>query len=364
MVSRAADRTLESTVRRTRSPSTGYGAPVRVNSRRVLAVSSVVGFALLSGCGAQVDTAKVVHTRTTMPAAEANAGNRQSDPTGEPKANDEAFTNDKLRVIDPCAVLTSDILSAVGTPADNTPGDLGSCGNYMKDKDGKELNITVYLGESITSGDDADLNIGGLPAIEEGTDSEACFVTAITSTTPNMGIKLQTGGDGEDLCEPAKTVLTSIVELIRTDPPTYDLAKGTLVDQDPCTLVGEAELDAATGVSLDAEPYNVHWCSFRGEDVTVTAWFRTGYDPKTTATDKVQAVDLGGGVTGYQELVTNTADNTSCRIEWAHRPLPEGDDQAEVVTTYYDTYAPQAGADPCAPGHAVAKLLIGALPKP
>lgn len=364
MVSRAADRTLESTVRRTRSPSTGYGAPVRVNSRRVLAVLSVVGFALLSGCGAKVDTAKVTYTRTTMPAAEANAENRQSDPTGEPKANDEAFTNEKLRLIDPCALLTSDILSAVGTPSDSSRSDLGSCGNYMKDKDGKELNITVYVGESIMDALDADLNIGGLPAIEESTDSEACFVTAITSTTPNIGIKLQTGGDGDDLCEPAKTVLTSMVELIRTDPPTYDLAKGTLVDLDPCTIVDRAELDAAAGVSLDDEPYNVHWCAFRGEDVNVTAWFRTGYDPKMGASDKVQPVDLGSGITGYQELVTNSADSTSCRIEWAHRMLPEGDDQAEVVTMYYDTYAPQEGSDPCAPGHALAKLYIAALPKP
>lgn len=325
---------------------------------------SVFGFALLSGCGAQVDTAKVVYTRTTMPAAEANAANRESDPTGEPKANDEAFTNEKLRVINPCGLLTTDILSAVGTPADNSPSDLGSCGNYMKDKDGKELNLTVYVGESITNALDADLNIGGLPAIEQSTDSEACFITAVTSTTPNIGIKLQTGGDGDDLCEPAKTVLTSIVELIREDPPTYDLGNGTLVDADPCTIVDRAELDAATGVTLDDEPYNVHWCAFSGDDVSLNAWFRTGYDPKETATDKTQPVDLGSGVTGYQELVTNTADSTSCRLEWAHRALPEGDDQAEIVTVYYDNYAPQQGVDACAPGQAAAKLYIAALPKP
>jgi hypothetical protein len=331
---------------------------------KLLAVLSLSGFALLAGCGAKVDTTKVVYTRTTMPAAEANADSRRSDPTGEPKANDEAFTNDKLRVIDPCALLSDDILSAVGTPSDSSPNDLGSCGNYMKDKDGKELNITVHVGEAITSALDADLNIGGLPGIEESTDSEACFVTAITSTTPNIGIKLQTGGDGDDLCEPAKTVLTSIVELIRTDPPTHDLGQGTLVDVDPCTVVEGAELDAATGVSLDEEPYNVHWCAFRADDVSITAWFRTGYDPKATVTDKVQQVDLGSGVTGFQEVVTNTADSTSCRIEWAHRALPEGDDQAEVVTMYYDTYAPQQGVDPCAVGHAVAKLYIAALPKP
>lgn len=363
-MSRAADRTVESTVRRTRSASTGYGAPVRVNSRRLLAVLSVLGFALLSGCGTQVDTAKVVYTRTTLPAAEANANNRESEPTGEPKANDEAFTNEKLRVIDPCALLTDDILSAVGTPADNSRSDLGSCGNYMKDKDGKELNIAVYVGVSITSGDDADLNIGGLPATEQSSDSDACFVTAITSTTPTIGIKLQTGGDGGDLCEPGKTVLTSIVELIRADPPTYDLGNGTIVDQDPCAVVAKSELDAATGVTLDDEPYNVHWCAFSGGDVSVNAWFRTGYDPKETATDKTQPVDLGGGVTGYQELVTDTADSTSCRLEWAHRALPEGDGQAEVVTVYYDNYAPQQGVDPCAPGQSVAKLYIAALPKP
>jgi hypothetical protein len=363
-VSRAAGRVLESTVRRTRSGSTGYGAPVRVNSRRLVAVLSVFGFVLLSGCGAKVDTTKVVYTRTTMPAAEANAGNRGSEPTGEPKANDEAFTNDKLRVIDPCGLLTTDILSAVGTPAENSPSDLGSCGNYMKDKGGRELNVTVYVGESIINASSADFDIGGLPAIEQSSDSEACFVTAVTSTTPNIGIKVQIGGDGEDLCGAGKTILTSIVELIREDPPTHDLANGTLVDIDPCATVDPAELAAVTGAALDGEPYNVHWCSFTGDDVDVTAWFRTGYDPKESATDATQPVDLGGGVTGYQELVTDTADSTSCRVEWAHRPLPEGDGQAEVVTVYFDSSAPKAGVDPCAPAQAVAKLYIAALPKP
>jgi hypothetical protein len=337
---------------------------VRVNSRRLVAVLSVSGFVLLAGCGAKVDTTKVVYTRTTMPAAEANAEYRGSEPTGEPKANDEAFTNDKLRLIDPCGLLTTDILSAVGTPADNSRSDLGSCGNYMKDKDGKELNVTVYVGESISNALDADLNIGGLPAIEQSSDSEACFVTAVTSTTPNIGIKVQTGGDGKDLCEPATAVLTSMIELIREDPPTYELGNGTLVDLDPCTVVDRAELDAATGATLDDEPYNVHWCAFSSDSVSLNAWFRTGYDPKETASDKTQPVDLGGGVTGYQELVTNTADSTSCRLEWAHRALPEGDDQAEVVTVYFDQYEPKQGVDPCAPGQAVAKLYIAALPKP
>jgi hypothetical protein len=335
-----------------------------VNSRRSVAVLSVFGFVLLSGCGAKVDTTKVVHTRTTMPAAEANAANRGAEPTGEPKANDEAFTNDKLRVIDPCGLLTTDILSAVGTPAENSPSDLGSCGNYMKDKDGKELNVTVYVGEALTSSVDADLNIGGLPAIEQSSDSEACFVTAITSTTPNIGIKVQTGGDGKDLCEPGRAVLTSIVELIREDPPTYELDNGTLVDLDPCAVVNQADLDAATGTRLDDEPYNVHWCAFNSDAVSLNTWFRIGYDPKGTTTDKTQPVDLGGGVTGYQELVTNTADSTSCRLEWAHRLLPEGDDEAELVTMYFDQYEPKQGVDPCAPAQAIAKLYIAALPKP
>jgi hypothetical protein len=178
----------------------------------------VVG--MLGGCGETVDTAKQTFPRSTVPAGE---GGDRTGSTGTPKANDPAFSNDKLRKLEPCGLLTDDILAAVGTPADNETEDFGDCSNYMKDKDGKDLSITLYVGETINGAEGADKNIGGLPALEsELDDGSACFVNAITSTNPNIGLRVQVGGEGDDLCGTGRTVLTGVVDLIREDAPARE----------------------------------------------------------------------------------------------------------------------------------------------
>lgn len=317
--------------------------------------------AVLAGCAEQVDTAKVTYERTTVPAGEANNGGKTgSTNTGKPKTNDPAFTVEKLREIDPCALLTDDILSAVGTPAENRPQDFGDCSNYMQDKEGKDLSVTLYVGETADGAADADLNIGGLPAFEsELTDGEACFVTVVTSTSPNFGIKLQVGGKADDLCGPGHTIMESVVNLIRDDPPNYDIEKGSLVDVDPCAVVEESAVTTTLGVEASASPYNLHWCNWNGDGASLGLWLRTGYDPKESSSGG-EPVDLGG-ITGYQEATQS--GGVSCRLEWLHRAT-DADDQAEVVSLYVDKSEPAQGDNGCPTAVAAAKLVIGALPKP
>lgn len=330
----------------------GYGARVR-------GILSVVATLLLvAGCGAQVDTAKVTYPRTTVPAGQVPTESTASTETGEARTNDPAFTPEKLRAVNPCGLLDDDLLEELGQPADNNHNGFSECANYMEDKEGQELNITLTLGDTVSNAVDADQNVGGLPALENMLDTgDACFVTVVTSTSPNFGMSVQISGGVEDLCEVGHTVMTSVVERIRTDPPAYDLAKGTLIDLDPCTLFEPDALAEHLGGVTDHAPYNLHWCNWDSKAAALGVWLRLGYDPGKGGDGS--PVDLGGGITGYQEKTVSAA--ASCQLEWKHRPFA-GDD-VEVVMLTYEKHEAKEGEDPCAPAQAIAKTLIPALPR-
>lgn len=320
----------------------------------------MVAAVVLAGCGETVDTAKQTFTRTTVPAGE---GGDRTGSTGQPNTNDPAFTNDKLRGLDPCGLLTEDILAAVGTPAENSTEDFGDCANYMKDKDGKDLSVTLYVGETINGAEGAEENIGGLPALENKLDDgSACFVNVVTSTNPNIGVRVQVGGDGDDLCGIGRTILTGVVDLIREDPPLREEANGSIAGVDPCSLLDPAALKTTLGgAETEVAPYTLHWCNWVGESVTAGVWFRTGYDPKDDTVDQGQPVDLGNGLTVYQTAETDAG--ASCRLEWRHRSTgSDGDD--EIIEVDFDNSAAPAGDNGCATAVEIAKLLVPALPKP
>jgi hypothetical protein len=325
----------------------------------LLAVAAVA----VAGCET-VDTAKQTFPRSTVPAGQ---GGTATGSTGKPKTNDPAFSNDKLRTLDPCGLLTDDIVSALGKPDENRPQDLGTCSNYMKDNDGKELSITLYVGETINGAERAEENIGGLPALtSELDDSSACFVSVITSTSPNIGIRAQIGGDTDsggdrDLCKVGRTLLTAVVDLIRTDPPEREKKTGSIVETDPCTLLEPAALKTALGgVETTVSPYSLHWCNWVGDKVNAGVWFRTGYDPKDSS-EPGTPVDLGNGLTVYQ--TAETGGDASCRLEWRHRSTgSDGDD--EIIEVDFDNSEPSAGDNGCATAAEIAKLLVPALPKP
>ncbi|GAB3441521.1 hypothetical protein GCM10027436_26090 [Actinophytocola sediminis] len=321
---------------------------------------AVATLLLVAGCGTQVDTAKVTYPRTTLPAGQA-APTEATGGTEPPvaKTNDPAFAPDKLRAINPCDLLDPEVLEEVGAPAEEpNHGGFDECANYMTDGKGNDLNITLTLGDAVGNAVDATENIGGLPAMEKTLDTgDACFVTVITSTSPNLGLVVQVGGSAEELCAAGRTVMTSVVERIRSDPPPYDLAKGSLIDLDPCTLFKADELTEPLGGEVEQQAYDLHQCSWSSPVVKLDVRLRLGYDPD--ASSDGATVDLGGGITGHQEKTISAA--ARCVLDWKHRSFA-GDD-AEIVSLTYEKRTAEEGDDPCAPATMMAKNLISTLPK-
>jgi hypothetical protein len=328
----------------------------------------VVAALCLAGCGAKVDLSKVTYTRTTMPPP------GRTGTTGPPKTNDSAFTAAKLREIDACALLDKDTLSKVGAPDENDVTDFSRCSNFMKDLEGKDLSISLTLGEGLLENPaEADKNIGGLPAIEsELDDKTACFQTAVTETSPNRGIRVQTGGKAKNMCDIGRTVLTAVVNRIRTDPPRYDRKPGSLIAVDPCAQLGDADVTAVLGAGAKTTPTNLHWCSWSDNGAEVWVWLSYGVNPaKSVDAAKTQPVDVAG-IHAFQELDTSSgasgggpegrgAGKAQCSVEWAHLPLTGS--FAEVVNVTFIRYTAQQGEDVCAKAQAAAKTLVPKLPK-
>jgi hypothetical protein len=325
--------------------------------RAALVVLTAVAAVVLAGCGEAVDTAKQTFPRSTVPAGQVDTGTS----TGKPKTNDPAFSNEELRKLEPCGLLSEDILASLGTPAKNRMQDFGSCSNYMEDKAGNDLSITIYVGETLNGATDADENIGGLPAFEsELDDGSACFVSAVTSTNPNIGIRVQVGGEGKELCATGRTVLTGIIAIVRDDPPMRDEKRGSIAATDPCGLLDTEQIKTAVDAETESKPYSLHWCNWVGDSVNVGVWIRSGYDPKDDTVSPGAPVDIGSGITAYQ---TPTEGAASCRLEWRHRSTGE-DGADEIIEVDFDNSKAPAGDNGCAGAIAIAKLLIPALPKP
>jgi len=323
-------------------------------------VSLLAAGLLVAGCGSKVDLSKVSYTRTTVPPA-GNTKTSNTKTTGAPKTNDAAFSAAKLREIDACAVLDKDTLSKVGVADQPAVTDFSRCSHFTKDHDGKDLNITVTLGEGLYENpSDANKNIGGLPALEsELDDKSACFETAVTETSPARGIKVQIGGKASNMCDVGRTVLTAVVNRIRADPPKYQLKPGSLIPVDPCAQLSDADVTGLLGAGAEVKPTNLHWCSWSLKDAELWVWLSSGVDPAKVADPaKSQKVNVGG-VNAIQEL--DSSSGAKCSIEWAHLGL--GGSDAEVVNATFIRSTAQQGEDACAKAATIARTLVPKLPK-
>ncbi|WP_424188918.1 DUF3558 family protein [Actinokineospora sp. G85] len=317
---------------------------------------------VVSGCGGP-DLAKTTGQRTTVPAAEglSDPGASTSDPG--PDGDGGQFSDAALRRINPCELMTAEILAEFGTPARSRLRDFGLCSNYMKDPSGKELHFTLTIGETATSRNpEGDLKIGGLPVAQsELDDKTACFVTAITATDPNRGVSVQTGSDtAGGLCEPGRRLVELAVQKIAEDKPQHQVRKGTLIDIEPCTFLDDDVVAAAIGTGASKKPTSLHGCAFNTSGVSLRLEFSVATDPDKLATAaKTTPVDLGG-VTAQQRA--ETTSSARCSLDWAHLPFEGAEGDAEVVSVDYTRYKAESGEDPCAKALDVAKAVVGLLP--
>jgi hypothetical protein len=317
----------------------------------------IAGLTLLgwtAACGA--DIGKANFQRTTVPAQPGSGGQGEVS-TGA--ITDPAVAAAALREVDPCPLLAKDSLAELGTVGEPRPEGFDQCGTEVTDPGGKTIKLSLRLGDSVISVDQASGNVGGLALIERKQDTEGCFVTALTSRKPNLGIQVQVSYGGGDPCRPGHVVLQKVVKKLHEQPAMLPLAPGSLVSVDPCTVIDDAVLTEVLGTGADKSVTNLHTCSWSGRGPSLQLYLRQGYLP--SADVGTTPVDLGGGVSGFQ--VVRAKDTAMCTIIWGHRPT--SDRQGEVVSLDYTNYRGDAATDDaCGKTMKLARNVVGKLPKP
>lgn len=327
---------------------------------RLVAVPSAIisAILLLAGCGG-TDLAKRTFPRSTIPANEENATTRNAPaPNGQPV--DPAFAPDKLRLTDPCELLDEEVLEGLGKPGRVSRSGFSRCSNFMEDKGGKDLAVTVEVGETMTSElKNADKQLAGLRSHEQTLDDSACFVSVITQDEPGLGITVQIGYEDGDACAPGRAVAESAVGRIKAREAVVTPAKGSLIALDPCAVPDQKWVADAVGSGHRLYPYGLHTCVWVGDTRELTLAFRQSYIPEDRKFDDGQAeVDLGGGVTGYQ--VSATTAFPSCEVKWVQRT--GRDNEGELVEV--KSAGPKTSDfDRCATAVAFAKAVVGKIPK-
>lgn len=317
---------------------------------------------LMAGCSTGPGLAKTNSPRHTV---QAGADASTTDPSTKPSAQankpvDPAFSSERLRLVNPCALIEKEVLQTVGTPSKYTSGSYTRCSNYMKDKAGKTLNITLDIGYTLTSSElkNATKQIAGLKSGEQKLNATACFISAVTQENPAQAARMQvsTGNDGAEPCEPGRKVLEGVVRKLKGNPQKYNPPKGSPVEVDPCTIVDKATLSPVLGASPRALPFGLHQCSWSATGAQMQIEFKTTRIPKDGKFDsKSVEVDLGSGVKGYQAF----KDGPFATCELVVVRTKDASDAGEVVEF---SVAGSKDFDRCQATQAFAKAVLPSLP--
>ncbi|MEV0681936.1 DUF3558 family protein [Actinosynnema sp. NPDC050436] len=325
-------------------------------------VAALCSLLLVSAC-AGTDLAK--HKPYPRHTVQANAENTTettgAQPTNVPDGQpaDPAFAADKLRLTDPCKLLDREVLKTLGTPAEVTPTGFSRCSDFMKDKNGKDLAVTVEIGQTMTTElKNADKQLAGLKSYEQTLDTSACFVSVITQEKPALGLTVQIGYKEGDACAPGRKVAESVVKLLKERVALKSPPKDSLVTLDPCALVDKGVVEAAVGATSRTYPYGLHNCSWVADGKEVTLDMRSTFVPADRKFDAKQVDADLGGVPGYQ--LESTGAYPSCSVKWVQR-LNTGE-EGEIVEV--KAAGPKKSEfDRCAVAVAFAKGVVPKIPK-
>ncbi|HEX8866823.1 MAG TPA: DUF3558 family protein [Lentzea sp.] len=320
---------------------------------------------LMAGCATGPGLAKSHSPRRTVQAgADASSTDPSTKPSSQPgKPVDPAFAAERMRLVNPCALIDKDLLQAVGTPSKYSSSNYTRCSNYMKDKASKTINIGIEVGATVTSIDlkNATKQIAGLKTSEQKLTS-SCSVTAITQENPGQSLRISVStGSGKDAvadtCEPARKVLEGAIRKAKGNPQKYTPPKGSPVEVDPCAIVDRATLSPVAGATPRTSPFGLHQCSWIGTGGQMQLEFKTARIPKDGKFDKDSAeVDLGG-VKGYQ--VFKDGPFPTCELVVVR--TKDSSDAGEIAEFQVGMPKDKAG-DRCQAAQAFAKAVLPNLP--
>ncbi|MFS8096092.1 DUF3558 domain-containing protein [Lentzea alba] len=322
---------------------------------------------LMAGCATGPGLAKTTYPRRTVQAG-ADAGS--TDPSAKPSATpnkpvDPAFAAERLRLINPCALIEKEVLQTVGTPSRYSSSSYTRCQNYMKDKAGKTLNLTLDIGYSLQSTEvkNSTKTLADLKSGETKLSAALCNVWVVTQESPAQAVRIQSstgsGNDAVEPCEPGRKVLEGAVRKLKGNPQKYNPPKGSPVEVDPCTIVEKSTLAPVLGASPRSLPYGLHQCSWSGQSAQMQLEFKTARIPKDGKFDsKSVEVDLGG-----QKAYQAFKDGPFPTCELVVVRTKDQSDAGEIAE-FIVAGSKEKDFDRCQAAQTFAKTVLPTLPKP
>nr|WP_157529103.1 DUF3558 domain-containing protein [Kibdelosporangium sp. MJ126-NF4] len=298
----------------------------------------------LAGCSGQVDLGKSVSNRTKVQAA-------------------GSFTPDGLRGVNPCALLTDDLVGSIGKKKSGSVpnlNDYSECSFDITDQSGKRIALLVRLGDDlIAPPKQTSKTLAGL-GIYEGRTSTGCDMTAIIGRKPDLGIVTRVNWEAGDPCPAANKLLEDVVKQISEGKAKYPDTPGSLAKLDPCAAIDDATVNGIVGGSPQKQLSDIRVCQWESKDATFSVKYAIGRDPETTLKSynptKVKLTDKVVDAFQYK----TDASSKKCQIEWKHRGL-EGN-FTENVNVSLDPADQKSTIDTCPFVKAAAEAVAGKLP--
>ncbi len=275
----------------------------------------------------------------------AQEGNDEATGTASPTVStEEALTTDRLRLVDPCAVLADTRVPSLGllTPEEN-PTFFHRC-HYQSSGSG---GITLTIGEPLH--DQGARNAGT-------TDGRTVLLTHVTggceasvqlSDDPRLAVSAS--DPGAPSCKGPRAALDAALERLRGDGILRDLPADSALDIDPCLLLTEEVTRDLLGPTTTTAS-GLHDCAWEG-DGEVRVRIVPGF-PGQPPEEGSEPVEFDG-IVGH--AVSDSEEY--CSITWPHRRVD--DVRSEDVNVFYY----HSGVDdPCVSAQQLAGAVAANLP--
>jgi hypothetical protein len=253
-------------------------------------------------------------------------------------ANLDPTSLETLRRTDPCKVLNDVTVPSAGKLRTDTSSlYLGQCD--FRTRSGEKISVKLAEPVYIEGGRPTEDLDGRLVLFTEISGS-TCDASVQIPAHPELGVTALA-----ETCGLAKTTLGKVLERIRGGTP-YDLAPGTLLALDPCTVVDRTATAQAIGPVREVKPKRLRECEW-----TAPASLTLTFDKYPFAVPETGSpVDLGG------VTATRLATGDGCSVSWSRRHLD--DREAEHVRI-----RAQKTGGACAEAVAFGKALAAKLPR-
>lgn len=291
---------------------------------------------------------------TTKVAPKPGSGATEKAPTGP--INEPALAPAKIRTVDGCKLLGAQTLKGVGQPAGQPYADDNTqCTVSITDNTNRRVTLTLTIGDLMPDvSDQPTAGLEGLP-MQEHTYDRTCSIEVATSQKPDLGIHMNAMVDnGPAPCVDGRKVMAKVIDQLRKNPPKVKVAKGSLVDVDPCKVVDTKVIKSLTHASLTKSPAGLHTCGINGDGPLINVGFDFGY-PAASEGDTVQ-------ITPTIKATVESRTSSDCQVQWIHRKVDE--EHAESVDIDYSQYVdPPKGDALCKKATTLARSIVKKLPK-